>query len=295
MIWKLFVALRWAANHPMRRGSKWNAVRSFIQTQLGARLVQGDVCVPFPNQTRLLIPPHMKGSFHYIWPGIYDYEEMSFLMHFLRPEDLFIDAGANIGVYTVLASGVAGARTIAFEPGEFAYQYLTSNIRLNDLSALVTARNMALGKQEGKIRFTAGLGTENHVIQDKNPAAGVEVLLTTLDAQLKELEPAVIKIDVEGFEQDVVAGGLGCLAKPSLRALIIERVGNADKYGQDEISLHKSIRDQGFAPCAYSPATRTLQPVSEDATGNIIYVRGLPSAAARLREAAAYQFAGRSI
>jgi hypothetical protein len=154
---------------------------------------------------------------------------------------------------------------------------------------------MALGKQEGKIRFTAGLGTENHVIQDKNPAAGVEVLLTTLDAQLKGLEPAVIKIDVEGFEQDVVAGGLGCLAKPSLRALIIERVGNADKYGQDEISLHKSIRDQGFAPCAYSPATRTLQPVSEDATGNIIYVRGLPAAAARLREAAAYQFAGRSI
>jgi FkbM family methyltransferase len=295
MIWKLFVALRWAANHPMRRGSKWNAVRSFIQTQIGARLVQGDVCVPFPNNTRLLVPSRMKGSFHFLWPGVYDFEEMSFIMHFLRPEDLFIDAGANIGVFTVLASGVTGARTIAFEPGQFAYQFLARNILLNNLSTLATARNMALGRQEGKIRFTAGLGTENHVVQDKDPAGSVEVPLTTLDAQLRGLEPAVIKIDVEGFEYDVLAGGPGCLARSSLRALIVERVGNAGKFGQDETSLHKSIRDLGFAPCTYAPETRTLRTVPGEFIGNIIYVRNHESASARLREAPAYQFAGRSI
>src|SRR5207247_1315444 len=122
------------------------------------------VCVPFANDTSLLVPPQMKGSVHFIWPGLYDFEEMSFILHFLRPEDLFIDAGANIGVFTILASGAIGARTIAFEPAPFAYQYLSKNILLNNLSTLVSARNVALGNGEGKIRFTTGLGTENHIV-----------------------------------------------------------------------------------------------------------------------------------
>ncbi len=295
MIWKLFVALRWAANHPMRRGSKLNAMCSFIRSQIGARLVQGDVCVPFANGTHLLVPPQMKGSIHFIWPGLYDFEEMSFIMHFLRPEDLFIDAGANIGVFTVLASGAAGARTIAFEPAPFAYQFLARNILLNNLSTVASARNMALGRCEGKIRFTAGLGTENHVVQDGDAAESVEVQSSTLDAQLGGLEPAVIKIDVEGFEAEVLAGGENCLARPSLRALIVERVGNADKFGQDEASLHQGLRRQGFVPCTYAPLTRMLQPVPEAFVGNIIYVRNTETASERLRAASPYHFGGRSI
>jgi FkbM family methyltransferase len=295
MIRKLSAALRWAANHPMRRGSKWNAVCSFIQAQVGARMILGDLCVPLPKNTHLLVPPRMKGSVHAIWPGVYEFEGMSFILHFLRPGELFIDAGANIGVFTVLASGVVGARTIAFEPGPLAYQFLARNILLNNLSALASARNLALGKVEGRIRFTSGLGTENRVAQANDSQATVEVPLSTLDAQLKGLEPAIIKIDVEGFEPDVLAGGLGCLAKLSLRALIIERVGNADKFGQDEALLHQRIRDWGFVPYTYVPETRTLNPVAAECIGNIIYVRDQESAATRLRQAPAYQFAGRSI
>jgi FkbM family methyltransferase len=295
MIWKLFTALRWAANHPMRRGSKWNAVCSFAKSQIGARLVQGDVCVPLANNTHLLVPPQMKGSIHFIWPGLYDFEEMSFVLHFLRQDDLFIDAGANIGVFTILASGATGAKTIAFEPAPFAYQYLAKNVLLNNLSTLVSARNIALGKQEGRIHFTAGLGTENHIVQDKDDQQSVEVALSSLDAQLKGLEPAVIKIDVEGFEHEVLAGGRNCVANPSLRALIVERIGNADKFGRDEASLHKDIRSLGFVPCTYAPMTRTLHPVPESFLGNIIYVRNIETAHERLRQAHPYRFAGQSI
>lgn len=295
MIWKLFAALRWAANHPMRRGSKWNAVCSFTKAQIGARLVPGDICVPLANDTRLLVPPQMKGSVHFIWPGFYDFEEMSFVLHFLRPEDLFIDAGANIGVFTVLASGTVGARTIAFEPAPFAYQFLARNILLNNLSTLVSARNVALGKQDGKIRFTAGLGTENHVVQYHDVVESVEIRSSSLDLQLQGLEPVVIKIDVEGFEHEVLAGGVNCLSKPSLRALIVERIGNAGKFGQDEASLHKNIRSRGFVPCTYAPLTRTLHPVPEESFGNIIYVRNTETANERLRQAPPYHFAGRSI
>ena len=295
MIGKIYGAFRWAANHPMRTGSKFNAMRSFACAQLGAKLVNGDVCVAFPNNTRLLVPPQMKGAFHFIWPGVYDFEEMSFVMHFLRPEDLFIDAGANIGVFTVLASGVTGARSIAFEPGPSAYQFLARNILLNNLSAVASPRNMALGNQLGKVRFTAGLGTENHIVQGESSVESVEVEATTLDEQAKNLEPTVIKIDVEGFEHAVLAGAVNCLAKPSLQALIVERVGNADQFGGDETALHKNIRSQSFVPCTYDPLKRSLVQIPEESFGNIIYIRDMASANEKLRQAKPYQFAGRSI
>jgi FkbM family methyltransferase len=295
MIRKIFGAFRWAANHPMRIGSKFNAMRSFARAQLGARLVAGNVCVPFPNGTYLLVPPQMKGAIHFIWPGVYDFEEMSFIMHYLRPDDLFIDAGANIGVFTVLASGVTGARTIAFEPAPFAFQFLTRNVWLNNLSSLASARNMALGNQLGKVRFTSDLGTENHIIQGEKNVKSVEVEATTLDEQTKYLEPTVIKIDVEGFEHAVLAGAQNCLAKPSLSALIVERVGNANQFGGDEVILHKNIRNQGFIPCTYDPLKRSLFQIPDESFGNIIYIRDMTSANEKLRHAKPYQFIGRSI
>ena len=291
MIGKVFTALRWAASHPMRRGSKTNAVISFVRSQIGAKLVQGDVCVAFPNDTRLLVPPQMKGSFHFIWPGVYDFEEMSFVMHFLRPGDLFVDAGANIGVYTVLASGVAGAQTIAFEPDPLIFDFLQKNVLLNNLSTLACARNLALGDQEKKIRFTTGLGTENHVVPRDSIEKNVEVEISSLDKQMTGLEPVVVKIDVEGFEREVLVGGMNCLTKPSMRALIIERVGN----GQDEAALHKNIRGLGFLPCTYAPLTRTLHSIPDESFGNIIYVRSLQAANERLSQAPAYRFAGKII
>lgn len=294
MIRKLLVALRWAANHPVNGGSKFRGMADFIRAQIGAKLVAGDVCVALPNDTRLLVSPQMKGAFHYIWPGLYDFEEMSFVVHFLRPEDVFVDAGANIGVFTILASGAAGARSIAFEPGPSAFSYLKSNILLNSLSQCVSARNIALGGREGRTRFTTGLGTENTVTKEGNDLNSVEVDLSTLDRQLDGIEPVVIKIDVEGYEQEVLAGGRNILAKPSVRALIVERVGNAS--GPDEAALHAHIRSLDFVPCAYSPLTRSLTRVPDDTAGcNIIYIRDLASANKRLSEARAYQFAGRSI
>jgi FkbM family methyltransferase len=293
MIRKAFVALRWAANHPMKRGSKTDAVLSFLRSQIGARLVPGEVCVAFPNHTHLLVPARMKGSFHFIWPGIYDFEEMSFVMHFLRPGDLFVDAGANIGVYTVLASGVAGARAIAFEPDLANFGFLKKNVWLNNLAALVDPRNLALGDQEKTIHFTTGLGTENHVVPDGRPEKSVEVVQSSLDRQMNGLEPTVIKIDVEGFEREVLAGFRDGLTKPSLRALLIERGGNAGQ--QSEAALHETIRSWGFVPCGYLPLTRTLRRIPDESCGNIIYVRNLEAANARLASAPAYHFSGRTI
>jgi hypothetical protein len=51
-----------------------------------------------------------------IYTGLHEFEDMSFLLHFLRPADLFIDIGANVGAYTIFASGIVAATSISIEP-----------------------------------------------------------------------------------------------------------------------------------------------------------------------------------
>jgi FkbM family methyltransferase len=296
VIKKVVLTLRWVANHPLHSRHKAKAIATFMRVQVGARLVKGELCVPFPNETSLLVPPQMKGAAHFIWPSLVDFEEMSFMMHFLRPQDLFVDVGANIGAFTVLASGVTGARTMAYEPGPFAFGFLLKNVLLNNLVDRVTARQMALGSREGKIHFTAGLGTENHVVEANGTEEKIEVPIATLDNELAEKDPALIKIDVEGFESDVIDGGRKILAKPSLQALIMERLKQGNRFGRNETELHDYVRSLSFLPYDYDPISRRLQRIPDDTTGgNLIYVRDLDLVGQRLRSGAGYRFAGRTV
>jgi FkbM family methyltransferase len=262
----------------------------FCLAQVSSRLVPGDVCVPFPNETRLLISPKMKGAAHFISPGLCEFEEMAFVMHYLRPEDLFVDVGANVGAYMLLASAVAGARTIAIEPSPSTFQYLERNVRLNNLGTRVSTLHAALGRKEGRLMLTEGLGTENYVCANSNATGAVEVNVMSLDMAVSGLNPALIKMDVEGFETEVVAGAPETLRRTSLEALIIERAGNAARYGYDEAALHRQIQAQAFIPCAYRVRERSLARLSPDETGNIIYVRDIAAVEARLRAAKAFVF-----
>lgn len=293
---KLTGTLRWVANHPLHRHHKFEAMVNFSVAQVASRLVPGDVCVPFPNQTWLLVPPRMKGAAHFIMPTLTEFDTMSFVLHFLRRDDLFVDAGTYVGAYTVLAGGAVGARSISFEPSPATFACLLRNVRLNNLTDRVTLVNSALGSEEGVLRFTDELGTENYVCQNaKTTGRSIEVKVTTLDAALAGLDPTLLKMDVEGFESKALAGASETLAKPCLAAFIIERQGNANRYGEDEAALHERIRGQSFIPCAYSPLDRVLRKLGPDDQGDIIYVRDFVAVQKRLKEASPYRFAGRSI
>lgn len=287
---KYFGAVSWIANHPLSRKSKFKAVLSFCVSQVAARFVPGDICRPFPNETKLLVSPRMKGAMHFIFPGLYDYDVMSFVVHFLRRGDLFIDVGANVGAYTLLASGVSGARTVSFEPSPSTFMYLVENVRLNNLAGKVTCINAALGRAEGKIRMTDGLGTENYVCRGPEETGGLEVHVTTMDEALKGLDPFLIKVDVEGFESEVFAGAVETLKNPALAALIVERAGNATRYGFDEKLLHERILSMSFAPYSYSPVERLLERSCPDVGGDIIYIKDFDAAQKRLREAPTFKF-----
>lgn len=292
---KVFYTLKSFVEHPLNRDSKASSLARYCVAQAGVRMVSGDIGVPFPNDTKLLISPRMKGATHFISPGLCEFDEMCFVSHFLRPGDLFVDVGANVGAYTLLASGVAAARTVAFEPNPSTFRYLAENVRMNDLEKRVTMYNAAVGRGEGRLRLTDDLGTENFVCVDGHDSSGVEVRVMTLDAALENSAPTLIKVDVEGFEVEVFGGGEKTLLASALQAMIVERNGLATRYGFDEAGLHGKIRSLGFVPCAYSAIDRRLTRVDAEVQGNIIYVRDFSLVQDRLKTAPPFRFKGRQI
>jgi len=285
-------ALRFVARHPLNRRAPVRAIARVMAWQLATRLRSDTAVVPFVGGTRLLVRRGMTGATGNVYCGLHEFEDMGFVLHALRPDDLFVDIGANVGSYTVLAAGAVGARCIAFEPAAPAYRALLDNLRLNDLTERVEVRKEALAAVAGEAEFTAGLDTVNHVVAgDERPSGTERVLITTLDAALAERAPAIIKMDVEGYETAVVLGADRTLRSPVLRAVLLELNGSGARYGFDERSLHERMLAYHFTPAAYDPLRRLLRTRewSQGSSGNVLYVRdpaemGLHLATARAHE-----------
>lgn len=148
--------------------------------------------------------------------------------------------------------------------------------------------NLGLGRIDGQLRFTSGLDTVNHVLAAGESAVDIlEVPVRTLDSMLDERRPALIKMDVEGFETEVLAGAQHTLDDPGLLALIMELNGSGARYGFDEEALHRDLLARGFKTFRYRPFDRVLEPLhgARSGGGNTLYVRDAERLAERVRTA----------
>lgn len=264
-------------SHQLTRNSKISTFYRWFFWQLASRISPGALAVPFVENTRLLAKSGMTGATGNIYCGLHECDDMGFLLHFLRDSDLFLDVGANIGSYTILASGVVGAETICFEPVPTTYQHLLDNIHLNRLPNRVEALNAAAGSIVGEIEMMADNDTVNRVV-DVGIYSGliVKVPIRTIDEVLSGRVPRLIKIDVEGYETEVLKGAQKTFLSQNLEAVIIELNGSGNFFGYDESLIHDYLLESGFTPCRYNFETRKLVALPRDYSrgfDNALYVR----------------------
>lgn len=273
--------INYIINHPLNKKNKANALWRFVKWQLNTYINPFPVIYPFTDKAKLIVQKGMSGATQNIYCGLHDYQEMLFLLHFLRDSDLFVDVGANVGSYTVLAAAHVGASAIAFEPVPSTYANLINNIQVNNISQNATAYNLGVGSKKGSINFTNSLDAMNHVAleNDKNT---IKVSIETLDHILKDRTPTLIKIDVEGYETEVINGGLNILKNPALKAIIIELNGSGNRYGYNDETIHKTLIDLKFSPYSYNPATKQLHVFEIKDGHNVIYLRDLTFVKSRL-------------
>lgn len=282
----LFDTLKFIADHPLNREHKFRAIIRFVKWQIGSRLVPGAIFFDWINGSKFLVKHGEQGLTGNIYNGLNEFPDMGFLLHFLRNEDLFVDIGANIGAYTILACSVIGARGIAFEPVPDTYERLVENIRLNQLDETVRCINKGVSSQQETIAFTGDIGTKNHALapgeryNDK-----ITVTVTPLDTALQGSFPSLIKIDVEGYEFRVLEGAQEVLSSPSLHVVIIELNRSGDRYDFDESKILDLMFQYGFKTYSYNPFDRTLTNLEGKNPGwrNTLFIRDKPMVEERLR------------
>ena len=286
-----FQTLQFINNHQLAKKHRLRAISRFLKWQFSQKLHPGPVAFPFIGNTKLWVQKGMTGATGNIYTGLHDFEDMCFLLHFLRPADLFIDIGANIGSYTILAAGVSGAKCISIEPVPVTFALLNKNISINNLADRVTALNIGMGTEKTMLSFTKNLDTVNHVILENHHYQDGELIQVScecLDSLLAENEhPSLLKIDVEGFEQEVINGARSVLKEGTLKAIIIELNGSGGRYGYDENKIHQQLLSFGFYSYQYAPFTRALKRVEAFGNLNTIYLKDINFVNERLKNAKA--------
>ncbi len=273
--------VRFIMHHPIAKHTRWRSLCRFFWWQTISRLHHGEFIYPWINNSKLAVRCGDHGLTGNIYCGLHEPAEMGFVLMALRPGELFVDVGANMGSYTVLAGAAVGARVIALEPHPTNFARLKRNIEVNGIESRVTAVNAAAGATPGTLRFSGESKTTSHLLgphEEDNLAISVPV--TTLDELLGNENPTIIKIDVEGYEGAVLSGANATLQKSSLRAVIAELNGRGARYGFNEPAIRTLLADAGFRPCLFTPTNRQL--VESQTKGpdddNVIYVRDVQQA-----------------
>lgn len=137
----------------------------------------------------------------------------------LKPGMTFCDVGANLGIFTLLASRLVGpqGRVFAFEPIPENYTVLDRNIKLNDATN-VSLICKAVSDKNGTTPIFLSIDSGSHSISSKPATSNgnqLDVEMVRLDSMSEIPRIDLLKIDVEGAELEVLAG-LGELSVPNV-------------------------------------------------------------------------------
>jgi hypothetical protein len=144
--------LRHFLNHPLGRRNRLGTLMRILRWQIGSRALGTAVAVPFVDGTRLLIRAGMHGATGNVYVGLMEYEDMAFVLHLLRKDDAFLDVGANVGVYSILAAG-RGANVLAIEPVPATYgNYWTTSTSIDSITGSMP-ETWALAKSRANSNF----------------------------------------------------------------------------------------------------------------------------------------------
>tara|TARA_B100000989_G_C19485160_1_gene447052 strand:+ start:380 stop:1057 length:678 start_codon:yes stop_codon:yes gene_type:complete len=217
LVFKIFILmnniiklLKIILNHPLNANNKFRSILRFLSFNLKKILNKGLIIFPWVGMSKLIFDnteldtlSQRQIKFNY-YLGLVEYEDMAFLIHCLKKENVFIDCGANLGMYTILASKVLGSDTIAFEPHPETVTKFFSLLKINNVTNKVKIINKAIGDKIDDVNFSNEKDAlRRKVIKDKiyDQYSTIKVKMTTLDNEISDIKKEfILKMDLEGFE-----------------------------------------------------------------------------------------------
>lgn len=181
----------------------------------------------------------------YLNPYYHEYDVASFIVNVLQKGDVFIDAGAHGGLYSLLSGKIVGSKgkIIAIEPNPDNLKFLRYNLKLNKLNNTTI---IAKAASDEKLKINLHYEPMRTALTSTGVGASksVEVETTVLDELTEDYSSIkLLKIDTEGYDFKILKGAPHTLQKT--RYLVIE---------QNTPSVNAFLSNCGFSTCSIFPS-----------------------------------------
>lgn len=238
-VWRIGMSLarrRWArfVIVPVDLGGAW--VRADLRTPLGVGLYRYGFCAV----------------------------EARLCAELLRPGDVFVDGGANIGLFALRGATVVGSkgRVVACEPGPGTMDLLRANAQCNCFTT-IDLHEVALSDSAGTAPFTVfedGSGVSSFAPSSAGGRA-VDVAVVTLDSLTSRFADrvALVKLDVEGAEAKALQGASTLIARSAPLFLIEVEPGHLARQGSSIDDLMDALQPHGYEAYAITPRARLIK------------------------------------
>jgi len=240
----------------LARAAGWQLWKRLVGRPITARYFGGKVrCYSDSSNASLVI----------YFNGLFDPHEMAFFEHYLRPGDNVIDAGANIGLYSLFFSKLIGpaGKVLAFEPDPICADRFRENIALNECLN-VELREVAVSDQSAMVEFSVGEDAAGAFASLRRARETRQVPTVRLADEMKGLSFAAGKMDVEGAEPLALAGAMLERHNPPVWTIeLTRRTLHRSNTSLEEVV--STLREKGYELWRYDALSRSLAPWEERA------------------------------
>lgn len=209
----------------------WRINKIFIKTS---------IIHTFFNELKIIVTPYSSYGALVFYLGLPDKQEMNYLLKQLNSSDIFIDVGANIGVYSILASyKIKKGKIYAFEPNVKILSDLKNNIQLNGIKNIEIISKIVSNHNKSEL-FESNDISEISSISKKSGKNIHQISSITIDSFLKNEKiksVKLLKIDVEGAEGLIFEGAVKSLKSKIIKNIIFELNLNCTNFGHSPAKI----------------------------------------------------------
>lgn len=199
----------------------------------------------------------------------FERSEREFIKSYLKNGDCFIDVGANIGLFSLIAANTVGpeGKVYGFEPSRKIFQRYLDNININDLSNIFPHRVALSNEENEKVFYNVNDGYDAWSSlacpsSEKKFQCETVICQTWDNFARKEMligKPDLMKIDIEGWENIFIKGAWGSLSRDDAPALLIEFSDTmAENAGQSCRDLYLNLVSLGYKIYRYNWKTNQI-------------------------------------
>jgi FkbM family methyltransferase len=260
--------------HPNCKNHRIQSISKFIFWQLYKRLTQQYIDIRLLPNIKIRCYPDSYSAANALYCGLYDYDDMNFLLRYLRAEDSFLDIGANVGVYTLLAaSKIKSGSIYSFEALPKNFTRLEENLKLNQLWQ-VKPYAIAVSDFTGSIALNLAEGDCMPFITLTATTHTITVPTDTLDNLLPNLASLTLaKMDIEGAEILALKGATSLLKQQRIPVWIMELNDAVRQFGCQKQDVVNFIRDYGYDLYKYNADSNQIEAITvNQQTGNNVLV-----------------------